>query len=112
MVAAELSYDLQQLGRATVVGERTRGGAHPVERFPIRSHLQATIPVARSHSPASGGKWEGTGVLPDVEVAAGEALGAACQRALAHVLTLGDEGARAETAAEARRALDACCAPA
>ena len=50
-----LAYDLQQLGRATVVGERTRGGAHPVERFRIRGHLQATIPVARSLSPLSGG---------------------------------------------------------
>lgn len=77
----ELAYDLQQLGRATVVGERTRGGAHPVERFRIRPHLQATIPVARALSPASGGNWEGTGVLPDVPVAAGEALDAACQRA-------------------------------
>jgi hypothetical protein len=108
----ELSYDLQQLGRATVVGERTRGGAHPVERFPIRPHLQATIPIARAHSPVSGGNWEGTGVLPDVQVPAGEALGVAYQRALAHVLTLGDEGARTETNAEARRALDACHAPA
>jgi C-terminal processing protease CtpA/Prc len=77
----ELAYDLQQLGRATVVGEPTRGGAHPVERFRIRPHLQATIPVARALSPASGGNWEGTGVLPDVPVAAGEALDAACQRA-------------------------------
>jgi C-terminal processing protease CtpA/Prc len=103
--AEELGYDLQQLGRATVIGERTRGGAHPVERFRLRPHLQATIPVARAHSPASGGNWEGTGVLPDVDVPAGDALATAYQRALAHVLSLGDEGRRAETAAEARRAL-------
>ena len=77
----ELAYDLQQLGRATVVGERTRGGAHPVERFRIRPHLQATIPVARSLSPVSGDNWEGTGVIPDVPVTAEEALGTACQRA-------------------------------
>jgi C-terminal processing protease CtpA/Prc len=77
----ELAYDLQKLGRATVVGERTRGGAHPVERFRIRPHLQATIPVARALSPVSGGNWEGTGVVPDVPVAAGEALDVACQRA-------------------------------
>jgi hypothetical protein len=82
----ELAYDLQQLGRATVVGERTRGGAHPVEMFPIRPHLQATIPIARSLSPVSGGNWEGTGVLPDIPVAAGEALDAACQRARSGVL--------------------------
>ena len=101
----ELTYDLQQMGRATVVGERTRGGAHPVERFRIRRHLQATIPVARSRSPVSGGNWEGAGVLPDVAVPAGEALDAAYQRALGHVLSLGEDGAREETSAEARRAL-------
>ncbi len=104
----ELSYDLQQMGRATVVGERTRGGAHPVERFRIRAHLQATIPVSRSLSPVSGGNWEGTGVLPDVAVPAGEALDTAYQRALAHVLSLGEGGARGGTAAEARQALAAC----
>jgi hypothetical protein len=103
----ELAYDLQQLGRATVVGERTRGGAHPVERFRIRPHLQASIPVARALSPVSGGNWEGTGVVPDVAVPAGEALGAAYQRALDHVLSLGGEGPRGETAAEARQALAA-----
>jgi Peptidase family S41/N-terminal domain of Peptidase_S41 in eukaryotic IRBP len=83
----ELAYDLQQLGRATVVGECTRGGAHPVERFRIRPHLQATIPIARSVSPVSGGNWEGTGVLPDIPVAAGGALDAACQRARSSVLS-------------------------
>jgi peptidase S41-like protein len=31
----ELTYDLQQLGRATVVGERTGGGAHPREGFKL-----------------------------------------------------------------------------
>jgi hypothetical protein len=83
----ELAYDLQQLGRATVVGERTRGGAHPVEGFRIRPHLQATIPIARSLSPVSGGNWEGTGVLPDIPVAASDALDAACQRARSGVLS-------------------------
>ena len=87
----ELAYDLQQLGRATVVGERTRGGAHPVERFRIRPHLQATIPIARSLSPVSGGNWEGTGVQPDVPVAAGAALETAYQRALCHVRSLRDD---------------------
>jgi hypothetical protein len=103
----ELAYDLQQLGRATVVGERTRGGAHPVERFRIRPHLQGSIPVARAVSPVSGGNWEGTGVVPDVDVPASEALGAGYQRALDYVLSLGDEGPRGETAAEARQALAA-----
>ncbi len=78
----ELSYDLQALGRATVVGERTRGGAHPREAFRVRPHLQATIPVARAVSPAAGTNGEGTGVIPDLEVPAAGALECAHQRAL------------------------------
>ncbi|MBA2552497.1 MAG: hypothetical protein H0V10_02120, partial [Geodermatophilaceae bacterium] len=62
-----LPYDLQQLGRATVVGERTRGGAHPRRGFRVHAHLEATIPVARAVSPISGSNWEGSGLTPDVE---------------------------------------------
>ncbi len=70
----QLSYDLQQLGRATIVGETTRGGAHAREGFRVHPHLEVTISVARGHNPISGGNWEGTGVTPDVAVPADEAL--------------------------------------
>ncbi|MFC7548163.1 S41 family peptidase [Plantactinospora sp. GCM10030261] len=73
----ELAYDLQQLGRATVVGERTGGGAHPRIGVRLHPHLEATIPVARPVHPVSGGDWEGVGVRPDVEVKAEDALAAA-----------------------------------
>lgn len=77
----QLSYDLQQLGRATIVGETTRGGAHAREGFRVHPHLEVTISVARGHNPISGGNWEGTGVTPDVAVPADEAL--ACAQSLA-----------------------------
>ncbi len=109
--AEAFSYDLQQLGRATIVGERTRGGAHPREGFRLHPHLQATIPVARPVNPVSGTNWEGVGVSPDIEVPAGDALTAAYRRALGHVLSMPGEGARSATAAEARRALDALAGP-
>lgn len=102
----ELSYALQQLGRATVVGERTGGGAHPREGFRLDPHLQATIPVARIINPVSGADWEGVGVKPDVEVAASDAFAAAYRLALDHVLSLGQEGRRAEIAREAQRAVE------
>jgi hypothetical protein len=72
--AEELAYDLQQLGRATVVGERTRGGAHPRDGWTVHPHLEASIPVGRAINPVSGTNWEGTGVEPDVSCAADEAL--------------------------------------
>src|SRR6202044_1018744 len=38
--AEALAYDLQQLGRVTVVGEQTGGGANPREGFRVHPHLE------------------------------------------------------------------------
>jgi hypothetical protein len=75
--AEELAYDLQGLGRATVVGARTRGGAHPRHGYRLHPHLELSVPIARAVSPVTGTNWEGTGVLPDLEVPAADALAAA-----------------------------------
>jgi hypothetical protein len=96
----QLSYDLQQLGRATIIGERTRGGAHAREGFPVHPHLEATISVAEAVNPKTGGNWEGTGVVPDIQATAGQARDTAYKLALQDVIAAG--GA---TAAEARGAL-------
>jgi C-terminal processing protease CtpA/Prc len=77
-----LSYDLQQLGRAVIVGEPTRGGAHAREGFVVHPHLEATISVAAAVHPKTGGNWEGTGVMPDVPATAEQALETAYRRAL------------------------------
>jgi C-terminal processing protease CtpA/Prc len=77
----ELAFDLQERHRATIIGETTRGGAHPREGFAVHPHLEAAIPVARSVSPLTGGNWEGTGVRPDIETPADQAPA----RAIAHL---------------------------
>jgi C-terminal processing protease CtpA/Prc len=83
--AEELAYDLQQLRRATVVGGRTKGGAHPRQAFRVHPHLQATIPVARALNPVSGTNWETCGVTPDVDVDHHTALDAATALAVGAV---------------------------
>lgn len=70
----ELAYDLQALGRATVVGETTGGGAHPVEAYRLTDVLEATIPVARSVNAVTGTNWEQVGVVPDHPCPAADAL--------------------------------------
>jgi hypothetical protein len=70
----ELAYDLQALGRATLVGEATGGGAHPREAFDLTATLQLHIPVARPVNPVTGTNWEATGVQPDVPCPADKAL--------------------------------------
>lgn len=83
--AEELAYDLQQLGRAVVVGETTGGGAHPREGWTLHPHLEASIPVGRSVNPISGTNWEGTGVVPDLPCPTADALARAHERALARL---------------------------
>ena len=81
--AEEFSYNLRHLERATLVGETTGGGAHPVrthwiDGFPIRMSL----PYGRAVNPITGTNWEGTGVEPHVAVAADEAFDVAYTAAL------------------------------
>lgn len=75
--AEEFSYNLKSLKRATIVGETTGGGAHPVQPRPLGKLFVITVPFARSINPITKTNWEGTGVKPDVEIAAPHALKAA-----------------------------------
>lgn len=81
----ELAYDLQQLGRAQVVGEATRGGAHPRDGWTVHPHLELSVPVARAVNPVSGTNWEGTGVRPDAPCGAEDALDRALSLAVARL---------------------------
>jgi len=72
--AEEFSYNLKNLKRATIIGETTGGGAHPVSGHRIDDHFMIGVPFARAVNPITKTNWEGTGVEPDVKVPAGEAL--------------------------------------
>lgn len=63
----EFAYDLQVLKRATVVGERTRGGANPGGLNELGSDLFVVVPTGRAENPITHGNWGGAGVLPDVQ---------------------------------------------
>ena len=101
----DFAYTLQALGRATVVGETTGGGAHPTRGFPISAAVHIGIPFARSVNPVTGTNWQGTGVVPDVAVPEAQARDVAYARALEQVLAL-DE-APPPVLDEAREALAA-----
>jgi len=79
----EFAYNLKTQQRATLIGETTGGGAHPVDGFLLEggSHL-AMIPVGRAINPITGTNWEGVGVSPHVEAPADEALDIAIDQAL------------------------------
>jgi peptidase S41-like protein len=75
--AEEFSYNLKNLKRATIIGETTGGGAHPVSGHRIDAHFMIGVPFARAINPISKTNWEGTGVEPDVKVPAADALATA-----------------------------------
>jgi len=79
--AEEFSYDLKCLKRATLVGERTGGGAHPGDVHEIDGLLGVFIPDGRAINPVTGTNWEGVGVEPDLAVPSSEALDAALREA-------------------------------
>lgn len=81
----EIAYDLQQLNRYLqeigeqqgdrfqIIGEITRGGAHPTGSFPLLNataeldeELILWVPFARSINPFSKTNWEKVGVQPDI----------------------------------------------
>lgn len=70
----EFAYNLRALERATLVGETTGGGAHPVDGERIDDHIMAIVPVGRAINPITKTNWEGKGVEPHVAVPAPEAL--------------------------------------
>jgi hypothetical protein len=79
--AEEFSYDLKNLKRATIVGETTGGGAHPIQAYTVAGYFQLVVPIAEAISPITHTNWEGTGVLPDVKAPAADALNVAVQLA-------------------------------
>jgi len=88
----DFTYTMQTLKRATVIGERTWGGAHPTMPWRLGDHFFAAIPGARSISPITHTNWEGTGVIPDVAAPPAEALAVAkalLQRRTGTALALG-----------------------
>jgi len=80
--AEEFCYNLKNLNRATLIGETTGGGAHPVEEEIATSRYMVWIPKGRAINPITNTNWEGTGVTPHIETNADEALMVAQIKAL------------------------------
>jgi hypothetical protein len=72
--AEEFTYNLKNLKRATIIGEVTGGGAHPVDGHRIDDHFMIGVPFARAINPITRTNWEGVGVEPDIKVPAADAL--------------------------------------
>ncbi len=95
--AEEFTYNMKNLKRATIVGETTGGGAHPVNQRAVNDTLIISIPVGRAINPVTKTNWEGVGIEPDVKAAPADAL------ATGHLLALRRVAAKTDDESWRRR---------
>ncbi len=80
--AEAFAYSLKHMGRATLIGETTKGAAHPVTKEIVQGVFDVRLPYGRPINPITGSNWEGKGVEPNLAVPAEEAL------KVAHLLSM------------------------
>jgi SpoVK/Ycf46/Vps4 family AAA+-type ATPase len=96
--AEEFTYNMKNLERATIIGETTGGGAHPVDRYAFANfNIAMSVPFGRAINPITGTNWEGTGVSPHIEVPQDQALSVARKEAIKKLLEESTDDRRSET---------------
>ncbi len=84
--AEEFTYNLKNMERATIVGDTTGGGAHPIDRIELNNNFGVSIPIGRAVNPITNTNWEGTGIEPHVVCDIAKAKDVAYAMALDSVL--------------------------
>lgn len=72
--AEHFALALKHTGQATLVGRATYGANHFGGEQDLGGGFTAFIPVGRTYNPKTSKDWEGSGIAPDIDVAAEEAL--------------------------------------
>ena len=65
--AEAFAYNMKSLNRAIIIGEKTKGGAHPIDVLIVTGDILMQIPICESYNPITKTNWEGVGVKPDIE---------------------------------------------
>ncbi|MCZ6837211.1 MAG: S41 family peptidase, partial [Planctomycetota bacterium] len=92
--AEEFTYNLRNLERATIVGEQTGGGAHPIRTAVINDQFYMSVPYARAVNPITKTNWEGVGVEPHIKTNRDDALDTAHIDALKTLIEKSDTTAK------------------
>jgi C-terminal processing protease CtpA/Prc len=92
-----MAFLLQERGRAEIIGETTAGAANPGRPYPVNDHFEVTVPNGRVRMAITGTNWEGSGVAPDVEAIAADALDVAHIHALRRLIEHAEPGTWRDT---------------
>jgi len=82
----EFASILQTRMRATILGDKTDGGAHPGASYRLAPHFEVFIPLGRSINPVTGADYEGIGITPDIVIPQELAFTVAYHMALRRIL--------------------------
>jgi C-terminal processing protease CtpA/Prc len=72
--AEEFAYNLKNMKRAVIVGEKSAGGAHGYGSKAINNAIVISIPFERIENAITKDNWEGVGVVPDIVIPSSKAL--------------------------------------
>jgi hypothetical protein len=90
----DMAYTLKHHGRATIIGETTGGGAHPVTELTPGEGFLIILPEGYPTHPVTQANWEGTGVQPDIQVPREQALETAHRHAIQSLVEKNDDPRR------------------
>lgn len=102
--AESFVHALQSHRRATIVGERTKGGANPTVLVRLTPEFDVSVPIGRIVDPITKTNWDWVGIEPDIETLADDALQCAYEMALTYVSGMTSYAATIRK--EAQQALD------
>ena len=88
------AFVLQNLKRATIIGDRTAGAGHNVSIVPSGHGFQTGISYSRVSDSRTGKEWEQIGVQPDVKVDVNTALDVGQSMALKAMAAKADDAQR------------------
>lgn len=105
--AEAFAHTLKSAGRARIVGTATSGAGYNNMTFPLTDETAISISIGAAFYPATGERWEGTGVLPDLAVPEQQALAVARIDALKTLAAREADPARRQALAWAAEAAEA-----
>lgn len=91
--AEDATFVLQNMHRATVVGDTTAGAGRMVAGFPLGHGIMGAVSFTRVMEPGTRREWERVGIIPDIPTSRDSALAVAHREALRRLIAAAHDDA-------------------